>query len=212
VARGGKVKSIKRLGLAGLMALAMMVAFGTASATAGATTLCLGKPGTDRAGACRADQLLTHVHETSAGKARLLTGALDVECDALFLGDATSSSTGPGSALVLEGAFTYDRCTAGCIVTEESLPVEIAVLKLGHEARYLHGYSLVHVNCEGISNCTYKSRSMRGTGRDASLSDQPNGEVVLQEQTTNKESGLLCLDFAKLDLVTTPLNPVYTSS
>jgi hypothetical protein len=191
------------------MTLAMMVAFGTASA-AGATTLCLEKPGTDQAGACRADQLLTHVHETSAGKARLLTGTLDVECDALFLGDA-SSSTGPGAALVLEGAFTYDRCTAGCIVTEESLPVEIAVLKLGHEARYLHGYSLVHVNCEGISNCTYKSRSMRGTGRDASLSERPNGEVSLQGQTTNKESGLLCLDFAKLDVVTIPLDPVYFS-
>ena len=53
---------------------------------------------------------------------------------------------------------------------------------------------------------------MRGTGRDASLSDQPNGEVALRGQTTNKESGLLCLDFAKLDVVTTPLDPVYISS
>ncbi len=52
---------------------------------------------------------------------------------------------------------------------------------------------------------------MRAVDKDASSSGQPNGEVVLQEQTTNKESGLLCLDFAKLDVVTTPLDPVYIS-
>ncbi len=200
-----------RLGFAGLMALGVMVSLSTASATAGATTLCSEKLETDRAGACPVGQLLTHVHETSVGKVRLLTGTLDVECDALFLGDA-SSPTGSEPALVFEGAFTYGRCTAGCVVTEESLPVEVVILNLGREARYLHGYSLVHVNCEGISNCTYKSRSMRGTGRDASLSDRPNGEVSFQEQITNKESGLLCLDFAKLDIVTTPLGPVYVSA
>jgi hypothetical protein len=155
--------------------------------------------------------LITHVHETSAGRAKLLSRTLDVECNALFLGDA-KPSTSLDAPLTIEGSFTYAHCTADCVVTEESVPTEIIISRLGHETSHSLGYSLLHVNCQGFINCTFKSKSMQGEGKDASESVQPNGEASLHGQTTNKESGLFCLDRARLDLVTMPLSPVYITS
>jgi len=145
------------------------------------------------------------------GRTKLFSRTLAVECNALFLGDA-KPSTSPDTPLTIKGSFTYAHCTGDCIVTEESAPTEFIIPRPGHETTRLLGYSLLHVNCQGFVNCTFKSKSMQGADKDASESGPPNGEASLLGQTTNMESGLFCLDIARLDIVTTPLNPVYITN
>ena len=58
---------------------------------------------------------ITHVHEVSVGKAKLLSWFLTVECDVEFEGD----SLGEAGPLVIHGNFTYTNC-GSCTVTETS--------------------------------------------------------------------------------------------
>src|SRR6185436_18150219 len=69
-----KMKPIKMLGLTALAALMAMAFIGASSAMAEDTVLC----STDPATSCTE---VTHVHETSVTKAKLLTSFLTVECD-----------------------------------------------------------------------------------------------------------------------------------
>jgi hypothetical protein len=196
-----KVKSIKMFGLAALVALMAMAFVGASSAMAESTGLC-GHDGTP----CEA---IHHVHETSVGKATLLSSAINVECNVLFLGDVTTA----GSPLKISGNFTYSSCNSGCVVTEESAHSTIEVLKEGHETAKVTGEGLVHVNCSGFIDCSYNGTGLTGTAKGPLLSTQTNGEVSLQGQKTTKETGgFLCPKEAKLDIVTTSLWPTYLRS
>ena len=93
------MKAIKMIGLAALAALTAMAFVGASSAMAESTTLC----SADGSG-CG----ITHVHETSVGKAKLLTSFGTTECNVLFLGDARAALASP---LVIDGTFTYTNCT-----------------------------------------------------------------------------------------------------
>src|SRR6185436_2110890 len=151
---------------------------------------------------------VTHVHETSTSKAKLLTSFLTVECDVLFLGDTLKLRT-ESSAAVIEGTFTYTNC-GSCEATEENSPAEIKVLKEGHETAAVTGEGLVHVVCGESLNCTYNGVGLKGTAKGPLLSTALNGEVSLSEQTTNKEAGgFLCPAKSKLDIKTTPLTHTY---
>jgi hypothetical protein len=185
-------------GLAALAALMAMAFVGASSAMAELATLCTG----DGTG-CGA----VHVHETSVGKGKLLTGSLTVECDVLFLGDALS---GYQQGSIISGNFTYTNC-GSCSATEENGPSKIAILKTGHETTTVTGEGLVHVECSGI-NCRYIGEGLAGTGKGPLLSTQANGEVSISEATTEKESGLFCPSTSKLDLTTTPLSATYIAS
>jgi hypothetical protein len=59
---------------------------------------------------------VTHVHETSIGKAILKSSLMTVECTALFLGDTVEGSAAP---LIIKGAYTYSSCSNSCTVKEE---------------------------------------------------------------------------------------------
>jgi hypothetical protein len=119
------MKPIKTLVLVALAVLATM-AFASPSVMAESTALCSVDPigGTQ----CPSGYLISHVHEVSVFKGKLLAGAITVECDVLFLGDVGAL----GSPQVIEGNFTYTNC-GKCSVTEENGPAEIEVLKEGHE-------------------------------------------------------------------------------
>jgi len=155
---------------------------------------------------CNEKNHVTHVHEVSVGKGKLLAGSITVECDVLFL----STSVGAlGAPQVIEGNFTYSNC-GSCSATEENGPSAIEVLKEGHETTKVTGEGLVHVNCSGI-NCRYTGEGLAGTGKGPLLSTQANGEVSISEAVTEKESGFFCPSTSKLDLTTTPLSATYIS-
>jgi len=191
------MKPIKMLGLAALAALLAMAFVGASSAMAEETNLC----SNDIDASCTA---ITHVHETSVGKAKLLS-SINVECNVLFLGEATA-----GAPLTVEGNFTYTNC-GSCTVEEIGGPVVIEVLKESHETGSVIGEGEVHVNCSGL-NCYYNGEGLKGTAKGPLLSTQANGEVTLSEQETHKVKGLFCPSTAKLDITTTPLVATYIKS
>ncbi|HET7485033.1 MAG TPA: hypothetical protein VFJ64_06600 [Solirubrobacterales bacterium] len=189
--------------LAALAALMAMAFVGASSAMAESTELCGQDPGTGASAPCPNNtEAVTHVHETSVGKAILLASP-KIECNVLFLGEVT-----PGNPLVTEGNFTYSSCGSGCTVTEEGGPSAIAVLRTGHETAKVTGEGEVHVNCIGI-NCYYNGEGLAGTAKGPLLATQKNGEVSIQEQTVNKTKGTFCPATGKLDITTTPLEATY---
>jgi len=195
------MKSIKMFGLAALAALMAMAFVGASSAMAEHTALCSndGSP-------CTA---VSHVHETSTAKGKLLAGSITVECDVLFLGDSTNFSE-EGAPLTIIGNFTYTNC-GSCTATEENGPAAVTVLRTGHETSTVTGEGLVHVNCSGL-NCRYNGEGLEGTGKGPLLSTAANGEVTISGKETAKESGLFCPTTSKLDLTTTPLSATYLAS
>jgi hypothetical protein len=196
------VKSMKTIGLAVLAALMAMAFVGASSAMAEPTYLC----SNDSESSCTE---VTHVHETSVGKAKLLTSIGTTECNVLYLGDVTAT----GAPLKLSGGFTYTNCVLGgssCTATEENGPTTISVLRTAHETGEVTGEGLVHVVCSGFIDCSYNGTGLKGTAKGPLLSTQANGEVSLSEQSTTKEAGgFLCPKTAKLDITTTPLSATY---
>jgi len=205
------VKAIKMIGLAALAALMAMAFAGATSAMAESTELC----SVDET-PCAEGNVVTHVHETSVGKAKLLSSVGTTECNVLYLGEDISEVMEAGAPLALSGSFTYTECTLGgssCTATEENGPGEIEVLREGHEKAKVTGEGLVHLVCSGFIDCSYTGTGLVGTAKGPLLSTQKNGEVTLSEQTTNKEAGgFLCSKTAKLDITTTPLSATYVST
>jgi len=191
------VKPIKILGLALTGLLAMAFAYAS-SAMAESTALCAADEET-----CAEENIVTHVHEATLEKAPavLLSSVLNVECDALFLGDALSSLANP---LVIHGEFTYTNCNSGCTATEENGPAEIKVLREGSELAKVTGEGLVHLVCAGFINCRYNGVGLKGHGLGPLTSSEANGSVNLSGQTTNKESGTFCPSTGQLDITVTP--------
>ncbi|HET7484401.1 MAG TPA: hypothetical protein VFJ64_03405, partial [Solirubrobacterales bacterium] len=174
------MKSLKMLGLAALAAL-MAMAFVGASSAAAETNLCAN----DEAN-CASP--ITHIHETSVGKAILLASP-KIECNVLFLGEVVGH--GEAGQLEIEGNFTYSSCGSGCTVTEQSASSGIEVEKSGHEVGSVVGEGEVHVNCIGI-NCYYNGKGLAGTAKGLLLSTAANGEVSIQGQTVHKTKGTFC--------------------
>jgi hypothetical protein len=204
------MKPIRIFGLAALAALMAMAFVGASSALAESTSLCDTDPGTGATEACPSGHLVTSVHETSVGKAKLLTSFGPVECNALFSGTIATTLAKP---LVISGNFTYSNCTLGgssCTATEENGPAEIKVLKEGHETASVTGEGLVHVICGKAIDCSYTGAGLKATAKGPLLASQENGEVSLSEQVTSKEAGgFLCPKSAKLDITMTPLSATY---
>jgi hypothetical protein len=207
------VKSIKLFGLAALAALMAMAVAGVSSAMAEETVqLCK----VDEA-LCQPGNVVTHVHEeTLSGSPALLLNSLgNVKCTALFL----SLSVGPLEMLqIITGHFTYSLCKRKKLIGEEDCTVTevtgttstIKILKTAAETVSVTGQGEVRVQCGSIIDCTYNGTGLTGTGKGALASTETNGETSISEQTTNKVSGSLCPNEAKLDIKTTPLpDPVY---
>jgi len=215
------VKPIKMLGLAALAALMAMAFIGSSSAMANnGTALCKEDPLVEdvkeHLDLCAEAARVKHVHEETleGAKGKLLSSVLNVECDALFLGDVLTAgwlATNP-NPLVISGKFTYSNCNSGCTATEENGPSEIKVVKEGHELAKITGKGLVHLVCSGFINCRYTGEGLTGHGLGPLLSELETGDVFISEQTTAKESGTFCPSTAKLDLDFHPLEPVYIGS
>ncbi|HET7485873.1 MAG TPA: hypothetical protein VFJ64_10935 [Solirubrobacterales bacterium] len=189
--------------LAALAALMAMAFVGVSSATAESTALCKADESP-----CAEANIITHVHETSVGKATLLASP-KIECNVLFLGEVVGE--GEVGQAEIEGNFTYTNCGSGCSVTEQSASSVIEVEKTGHETANVVGEGEFHVNCIGI-NCYYNGEGLVATAKGPLLSTQANGEISLQEQAVHKVKGTFCPGTAKLDITTTPLSATHTSS
>ena len=202
---------------AALMAMAFVWA---SSAMAESTALCASEQAT-----CSSP--VTHVHETSVGRAKLKSSLPTIECNVLFLGDSFQwwieiegvryvETQQLGNPLLIVGDFTYSSCNNFCSVKEENGPVEIKVLKTASELASLAtlgsgGEGLVHVSCPFI-NCSYTGTGLEGHGLGPLTSSQANGAVVITEQETNKETGgEICPEEAFLTITTTPLSATYIS-
>jgi hypothetical protein len=201
------MKPIKMFGLAALAALMAMAFVGASSAMAeGNTALCSvdGAP-------CSSP--ITHIHETSVGKAKLLTGLPIIECTVLFLGDALKNAEGNalGNPLVIHGHFTYTSCNNFCSVTEPmGQDALISVLRLGTELADVTYEFEVHKSCPFI-NCTYNGEGLEGHALGPLLVGSGNGQVKIEAQEMNPVSGT-CPGQTFLDLTTTPLIATYISS
>jgi hypothetical protein len=201
-----KLKPIKTLDLAALAILVVMAFTGTSSATAGSTSLCEADESS-----CAAKNIVTHPHAvTFIEKAQLLSSTINLECDALILGDALAELASP---LVIHGSFTYSNCNSNCTVVEENGPAGIEVLKLASELASVVIKVLIHMTCSGFINCRYKSESVEGHGLGPlSAIEGSSLTIFFSEQTMSKESGALCPSTAKLDLTLTQLEATYISS
>jgi hypothetical protein len=196
-------------GLAALAALMAMAFVGASSAMAeGNTALCKADENP-----CAAGNIVSHIHEVSVGKGKLLSSLPTIECTVLFLGDALKNAEGNalGNPLVIHGHFTYTSCNNFCSVSEPTgQDALISVLKLGTELADATGEGEVHVSCPFI-NCTYNGEGLNGHALGPLLVGSGNGQVKLEKQETHIVSGG-CPEAAFLDLTTTPLEPVYISS
>jgi hypothetical protein len=202
------VRAIKTTGLAALTALMAMAFVGATSAMAEPTALCKADESP-----CTEANLIKSVHETSVGKAKLLSSVGTLECNVLFSGTVAKT----GAPLVISGEFTYTNCeiASACTANEENGPAELKVLREGHETAKVTYKYLVHVVCSGFIDCSYVGTGLEGTAKGPLLSAQEpdNGEVSLSEQSLTKEAGgFLCPKTAKLDITTTPLVAMYIST
>jgi len=195
------MQQITMRGLAALGVLISMAFISTTPAMAESTALCR-----QDEEPCKSSNFATHLHAVSIGQVKVLTSAFTAECNALFLGDATSSLASP---LALTGSFTYSNCGSKCIVSEENGPANVSVLKSGHETASVTIALLLHLTCSGI-NCSYSGK-VEGTAKGPLLSFEPNGEVSFQEKSLSKETGAFCPTTAKLDAAGTPLEAIYIS-
>lgn len=184
------MKPFKMLGLAALVALMSMAFLGTTSAMAESTALC-----TEDEETCAEENIALHIH--LLGQVKLLTSLGTFTCHVLFLGGTQNG--GRGAPLRIQGSFSYSSCGTGCTFTEENGPAELEVLNTGHETAEVVEENLVHVNCAGL-NCRYTGVGLEGTGKGPLLSEEENGEIFIEEQTLNKESGTFCPSTTKIDL------------
>ncbi len=203
------MKSLRMFGLAALMALLAMAFVGTGSATAeGLTGLCLSE-GEEIEGVMRCT--VPEIHETSVENAALLTSLFTVKCEVLFLGEVTAKGLEESELkpLVVKGKYTFSGCGEGCTVTEEGGPSTLKYLRKGHETAEVTAKATVHTKCAGIE-CSYGAEAAAGTAKGALLSSAKNGEVTFSGVTLKKISGsAFCPSTGKLDLKTTPLEPIY---
>jgi len=201
------MKAITVIGLAALTVLTATAFVGATSTMAESTVLC----SVDES-PCAEGNVITHLHGTSVGKAKLLTSIGTVECDALALGDVI----GKGPPLVLRGTGTYTNCVLGnssCTVAEENGPTETKALKEGHEIGSVVGEGLFHVVCGTTVDCSYNGIGLKGTIKGPLLSTQPNGEITAIGQAATKEpGGFLCPKTTKEDSTATSLVATYTST
>jgi len=192
-----------------------MVGLGTLILTVAAT---LGSPSfaaAEETALCTADQspcskgsTITHVHETSVGKAKLLSSLPTIECSVLFLGDALNG--GMGAPLLIHGKFTYSSCNNFCSVHEVTgTESTVEVLRTASELASVTGEGEVSVSCPFI-NCVYNGEGLEGHDLGPLTSSSANGSVVISEQQTNIVSGS-CPASAFLDITTTPLAATYIS-
>lgn len=204
------MKAIKMVGLVALAALMAMAFVGANSAMAEETTLCSSDEAT-----CSPENLISHMHEESVGKAKLITSVGTIECDSLFLGD-TAEGTGEGAELTITGTFTYTNCELGgksCTAKEENGLAEIEVVKTVAETTKVTGKYLVHVVCSSTIDCSYTGAGIVGTGKGPLESTQANGEVTISGAAATKEAGgFLCPKSAQLTVTTTPPAATYEGS
>jgi hypothetical protein len=194
------MKPLKMLAAAVLAALAAMSFVGISSAMAESTDLC-----TAEENPCAESHVVTHLHETSVGKAKLLSSLPTVECNVLFLGDAAGES---GS--VFNGKFTYSSCNNFCTLAEASGSepgATLSFLRTGTELANVSGGTEVHLNCPFV-NCIYSVGIVEGHGLGALTSSSTNGSTVISEQEMESVSGS-CPEKTSLDLTTTPLAKTY---
>jgi|GEM_PF-693755 len=193
---------IKMLCLAAL-AISLAMAFASASsAKAELTALCSNDVKEKQ---CTE---VTHVHETSIGKAVLKSSLITIECTALFLGDTVESTAAP---VVIKGAYTYSGCSNSCTVKEGEKPAEITILRTATELGTVTGKGLLHLTCP-FGECNYVGESLKGHALGALSAANKKGEVSFVEQKAIRESGGgLCPAEAVLTIKTEPLSEFFIS-
>ena len=182
-----------------LVSIVIAMAFVGASSAMAETTLCEEDTVT-----CPGGRLVTHIHELS--HVRILSSSLTVLCRLLSLVIIIEQHAPRARGTRTR---TYSECTSGCTATEENGPSEFEIEKTGHETAVVTGEGLVHLNCSGFINCRYNEEGLEGTEIGPLLSIEENGELIINEQEVQKESGVLCPVSAKLDLNSTRLTKVY---
>lgn len=195
-------------GLAALAALMAMAFVGATSAMAESTALC----SVDE-NPCATSNQIGSVHEESVGKAQFASSAGTIRCNTLFSGIIGTKLASP---LIISGSFSYTSCELGgssCVMSEENGPIELKVLREGHETAKVTYENLIHIKCNGFIDCSYAG-TLVGTAHGPLLSTQTNGEITFSGQALNKEpGGFLCPSkLITLSSTTAPLSATYIST
>ena len=202
------MRLIRNLSLAASAALMVMALFGASSAMAtGSTSIC-----TVDQEPCAAGNLVAHFHQVSTkANTTLLNSSLPVQCIGLFLGDAATTLANP---LVINGAFTYTSCTAGCTVTEEPAnKAVIKVLRTASELAEVTGEATVHVNCFGFIDCYYIGEGLKGHGLGPLGTTDGFGHTTTSDQKVKFIKGSNCpKGESKLDALYVDLTVQYIST
>jgi len=202
------MRLIKMLGLAAIAAAMAMAFLGASSAMATNTALCKEDVLTKINEECPLAKRIHHVHAVSVSAtgvqglfAKLLTSIVNVECEALFLGDVTSPSD-LGNPLTIAGKFTYPTCNAGCISTQISAGATVTILKTAQELGEVKYQAEILEQCGEILHCVYNGVGVVGHflgGLTTGATFGEKGHISFLEATKTKVKGLLCPASAKLD-------------
>ena len=202
------MRFLKNLCLVASTALMVMALVGSSSAMAtGSTSIC-----TVEQEPCQAGNQVQHVHLVSAkADTILLNQTLNVNCIALFLGDAPTTLANP---LVIKGSFTYTSCTVGCVM-EEITPTNSSLLKVLRTASELSELTPsleVHLNCFGFIDCFYIGTGLKGHGLGPLTTTDGKGHVTISNQEVKFSKGTNCPPVDKLDVLFVDLTVQYIST
>lgn len=192
------------------MAMISVIAFlGASSAAAETTAIC----SVDE-DPCSEANLVHHLHGISI-KSVLLTNILNVECEALALGDVKSPYL--GSPLTIVGTVVFSNCKSSsgtkCEVTELNGPSKATVLRIGPEEAEVTGVGEALDQCGVFIHCIYNGEGVRSVGKGSLIAGgNGNGLIGVQEQSLHKVGGTLCPKTSKLDGSAEELSPIYISS
>jgi hypothetical protein len=199
------VRLIKTFGLAAIAALAAMAFVGASSASASTTALC-----SVNESPCAAGNLVTHVHYVDPSP--ILLSTINVQCNALFLGDALGLVTnGP---VLVHGSFTYTNCNEGCEV-EDLKGGLILVLRTAANLGEVKGDGFeISVTCLGVIECEYTGANLVGHGLGANLPTTAGDVSISEQQVDHKSRSILdiCPAKAKLDAKFVSLADMYLTT
>jgi hypothetical protein len=148
------MKSLKTIGVAAVMAAAMLALVGASSASAATPNLCKANESTCSAGNTYPAGTAV-VGKLESGKEAILTGALELKCKA----SEVKGIVNPGGTGEITGA-SWTSCSPSCTVTAESLPWKATYAASGGGNGTMTVSSpKVKIQCSFIS-CTFTATSV----------------------------------------------------
>jgi hypothetical protein len=196
---------IRTCGFAAVAAIATMVFPSAPTARASSTLLCSADtPASSPSSAECSQPTLIHLNTTE--KITLLNSILNVQCNALVLGDLLPGLSTNGPSTIHLTQFNYSNCGAPCTVealkTGEGYGL-LLILKEGEELASLTGHNIqIFISCFAFIQCEYNWSGLVGHILGP-LATGSQSHVTYSKDALNVAAGKLCPSIAELDALFT---------